>query len=267
MVPDHTLMDDSRTSPGVDSDTAVVVLAVWTAWIYSAAVLDHSTEVLTTIRFVIVTALVVFTARRTSLFTSPVIPRWMPKRVVVGGGPYIAAVFFIVGLFVVDIVAKTGAREAVELVRAPAGGVTYNDVAFTQNPFVVDVVNVWGAAAGEELIFRGVLLAIAVRYMDWRLAVIAQAIVFGFAHTGFEMGYSAGLVAGIMVTGVLFGWATMVTKSLWPSIVAHAAWNLLVTLVDHNQSSALFLVIVIAALLSGVAIHLWLRRGRAATLG
>lgn len=74
-------------------------------------------------------------------------------------------------------------------------------------------------AFAEEILFRGVVLTgLRMTFPD-RAAIAVSAAMFatihlspiGFIHTG--------------VLGLLFGWLTIRTSSLWPAIILHTAWN------------------------------------------
>lgn len=71
-------------------------------------------------------------------------------------------------------------------------------------------------ATAEELLFRGALLPV--------LGVWGQALVFGLLHPMPRRGWSYTLYT--FGAGVLFGYAVLVTGSLWTSLLAHFAVNL-----------------------------------------
>lgn len=71
----------------------------------------------------------------------------------------------------------------------------------------------------EEMMFRGVFLrGFLHRYPPW-IAIGLSSLIFGLAHV--DPGHA--LVASAM--GVAFGWLYYATRSLWPSIIAHAVMN------------------------------------------
>jgi membrane protease YdiL (CAAX protease family) len=93
------------------------------------------------------------------------------------------------------------------------------------------------AAAPEELLHRGLLLAVvavvtASTTNRWvRVAVIVTALIatswiFGLGHLGWSLlnAVSAG------VTGAMFGAVAIATRSMWAAIVAHALFNVLVSI-------------------------------------
>ena len=77
------------------------------------------------------------------------------------------------------------------------------------------------APLGEEVFFRGFLLAALLpAFGGFRSAVISSG-VFAVAHL------SVGTLLPIFVMGMLLAWLYLRTGSIWPSFAAHAAQNLL----------------------------------------
>ncbi|MEO8205339.1 MAG: CPBP family intramembrane glutamic endopeptidase [Chthoniobacterales bacterium] len=105
----------------------------------------------------------------------------------------------------------------------------------------------------EELFFRGILLGLALRITNRMTAILGVSIIFGLVHflkpakgdtlpevvtwmSGFHQAGTAfssltinpGLVLGgmatLVVAGVLLGFCTVATKSLWLAIGVHASW-------------------------------------------
>jgi uncharacterized protein len=82
-----------------------------------------------------------------------------------------------------------------------------------------------GAGIGEEIMFRGVLFRIAEEGLGTWGALLISALFFGAAHI---MNPAATLWSSAAITveaGLLFGMLYHVTRSLWPCIGLHAAWN------------------------------------------
>ncbi len=71
-------------------------------------------------------------------------------------------------------------------------------------------------AGAEELFFRGAVQSLA--------GVWGQALVFGLLHPMPRRGWSYTLYAA--VSGVAFGYAVLLTGSLWPGFIAHFLVNL-----------------------------------------
>ncbi len=108
--------------------------------------------------------------------------------------------------------------------------------------FLLDIlVGVWiGAALGEEIFFRGLLLnKFQTVFADAKwgevLAVVAQAAWFGAGHA------SQGLT-GVMLTGFIglclgFYYIYRSPGNLWPMIIAHGFANTLTLTLNFMQSS------------------------------
>jgi membrane protease YdiL (CAAX protease family) len=71
-------------------------------------------------------------------------------------------------------------------------------------------------AAGEELFFRGGLMQL--------LGVWGQALVFGALHPISRRGWAYSVYA--VAAGIVLGYATVLTGSLWTAILTHFAVNL-----------------------------------------
>lgn len=82
---------------------------------------------------------------------------------------------------------------------------------------------VW-APLGEEVAFRGVLYPALRRHFGVAPAAALSAAVFAVAH-----GYGVLGFAEVFWSGILWAVAYERTRSLWPSIIAHAAGNLAAT--------------------------------------
>lgn len=82
-----------------------------------------------------------------------------------------------------------------------------------------------GAGVGEEIVTRGVLFRIAEEGLGTWWALAISALFFGFAH-GHNPGATVWSSAAIAIeAGVLFALIYHLTRSLWPCIGLHAAWN------------------------------------------
>jgi len=77
----------------------------------------------------------------------------------------------------------------------------------------------------EELLFRGVILTGFLARYRKGTAIGASAVLFAVAHLN-PYQFAAGLA-----TGVFLGWLFLRTRSLWPCILMHAAFNAHVALV------------------------------------
>jgi len=94
-----------------------------------------------------------------------------------------------------------------------------------------------GTVVFEEVIFRGVLLAVLLRWGSRRQAIVVSSVVFGFWHVIPALGHvsgkgvvaSLGVVVGTIaatsVAGALFAWLRIRSNSLFAPILAHVATN------------------------------------------
>lgn len=79
----------------------------------------------------------------------------------------------------------------------------------------------------EELFFRGTIFeAIRERYGNY-VAVGVTSVLFGLAHL-FNNGASFVAITNVVLAGMLFGALTVYSGSLWPAMIFHALWNVLV---------------------------------------
>ncbi len=84
-----------------------------------------------------------------------------------------------------------------------------------------------GLAAGfaEEILFRGVLLRLAERWLGTAWALGLTSVLFGAAHiTNPEAGVF-GAVAIMLEAGILMGACYLATRRLWMAFGTHVAWN------------------------------------------
>ena len=75
----------------------------------------------------------------------------------------------------------------------------------------------------EEMLFRGIILRSFLRQYPRRVAILGSAALFGLAHLNIYQ-FATGLVIGVVA-----GWLYERSRSLWPCIVLHAAYNTAVT--------------------------------------
>jgi hypothetical protein len=119
----------------------------------------------------------------------------------------------------------------------------------------------------EEMMFRGVFLrGFLYRYPAW-MAIGLSSFIFGLAHI--DPGHA--IVAGTM--GVAFGWLYYATRSLWPSIIAHAVMNtgaLVYTQLDPDSwyvadEGAILMLPLPVLLIAGLALYHGAKQIAAAT--
>jgi membrane protease YdiL (CAAX protease family) len=78
----------------------------------------------------------------------------------------------------------------------------------------------------EEMLFRGIVLRSFLRqYSRWS-AILGSATLFGFAHLNLYQ-FAVGVVLGTFA-----GWLYERTRSLWPCIALHAAYNSALTVIS-----------------------------------
>ena len=77
------------------------------------------------------------------------------------------------------------------------------------------------APFGEEVFFRGFLLAALVPLLGGLRGALVSSAVFSAAH------FNVGTLLPIFVMGMLLAWLYLRTGSIWPPFAAHAAQNLL----------------------------------------
>ena len=81
----------------------------------------------------------------------------------------------------------------------------------------------------EELLFRGVLFPVAARSLGAMGGVLLVSGLFGFAHV-VTYGLDTYLIGQTLVAGLYLTWLRAQTRSLVPSVAAHAALNLYATM-------------------------------------
>jgi hypothetical protein len=85
-------------------------------------------------------------------------------------------------------------------------------------------------ALAQELQFRGMLLGALDRVLPAWAANLAQAAFFGLAHIAVPYQGPAGAFVPVTIAlGLVFGWITQRTGSLWPAIVIHTVALVAVT--------------------------------------
>jgi membrane protease YdiL (CAAX protease family) len=79
------------------------------------------------------------------------------------------------------------------------------------------------SSLGEELFFRGFLLAVGVKFLPVWLAVLAQAFVFAAFHPAPARAWGYPLWTALV--GVVLGLVTLACGSIEPGILAHYLFN------------------------------------------
>lgn len=82
----------------------------------------------------------------------------------------------------------------------------------------------------EEMLFRGIILrSFLQQYSRWA-SIVGSAAIFGLAHLNVYQ-----FVVGL-VMGTALGWLYERSRSLWPCIILHAAYNSLASLLNAFDS-------------------------------
>jgi membrane protease YdiL (CAAX protease family) len=79
-------------------------------------------------------------------------------------------------------------------------------------------------AAGEEVLFRGLILVLASRLLGMRMAIVISALAFSLAH-GANPGASYIWMVRLAAAGMLLGYSLFRSGTLWWGIGYHAGWN------------------------------------------
>ena len=79
-------------------------------------------------------------------------------------------------------------------------------------------------AAGEEVLFRGLILVLASRLLGMRMAIVISALAFSLAH-GANPGASYIWMVRLAAAGMLLGYSVFRSGTLWWGIGYHAGWN------------------------------------------
>ena len=91
----------------------------------------------------------------------------------------------------------------------------------------------------EEVAFRGVILAMFLRFYNQPKAVIFSALGFGVIHllnllNGDDPTWVAGQVIWAAILGLFYGYVTLKTDSLLPAMIVHYLSNLFVSALNAS---------------------------------
>ncbi len=106
------------------------------------------------------------------------------------------------------------------------------------------------APFAEEFLFRGVIYNTLRKKISIRWTIIIQAILFGVFHFNLVQGTYATLL------GLVFGYITYKTKSLWPAIIIHMVNNSVATIAPYvlNESFGGNMVYIIFTIIGSIGI-------------
>lgn len=78
----------------------------------------------------------------------------------------------------------------------------------------------------EELLFRGVLLSAAMRYVPAGAASFATALLFACVHLP-DLGFLWYALPNLLLLGLILAWLRLQSESIWPAVIAHSVNNAL----------------------------------------
>ncbi|MDD4699906.1 MAG: type II CAAX endopeptidase family protein [Oscillospiraceae bacterium] len=84
----------------------------------------------------------------------------------------------------------------------------------------------------EEFAFRGVVLGILKKRFNSKVAIVVSAIIFGLVHGNLVQ------IPFAFLMGLVFGFITVYSKSIWPSVIAHFLNNGVSVVLDFTASDA-----------------------------
>jgi membrane protease YdiL (CAAX protease family) len=89
----------------------------------------------------------------------------------------------------------------------------------------------------EEIFWRGVILALFLRFYDQPKAILFSALGFGLMHTltlleGRPLVWTAGQVVWAAILGLFYGYVTVKTGSLLPAMLVHYLGNLFIAAIN-----------------------------------
>ncbi|WP_245705265.1 CPBP family intramembrane glutamic endopeptidase [Alteribacillus persepolensis] len=92
----------------------------------------------------------------------------------------------------------------------------------------------FGAGISEEILFRGALLGIGMKYMETFWALLVVSLIFMALHIP---QYKGNIWVHVIVfgMGMVLGWLFIETGALWAPIAAHTAYNGCISLLMKRQ--------------------------------
>ena len=96
----------------------------------------------------------------------------------------------------------------------------------------------------EEVVWRGVILAVFLRVYDQRKAILFSAVCFGLWHIlsvldGYPPVWTAGQIVWAAIAGLFYGYVTIKSGSLLPAMIVHYLGNLFVSAINaYIQANA-----------------------------
>jgi membrane protease YdiL (CAAX protease family) len=123
----------------------------------------------------------------------------------------------------------------------------------------------------EEITFRGLVLAIFLRFYSKSKAILFSSIMFGLMHIltiadGRPPVWSAGQVLWAAILGIFYGYVTIKSNSLLPAMMVHYLGNLFVSAINgyiQNNAAiavqAIYGVIFTFGIVPSLLMILWTR--------
>ncbi len=123
----------------------------------------------------------------------------------------------------------------------------------------------------EEITWRGVVLAMFLRFYNQPKAIIFSAIGFGLIHVltlldGRPLAWTAGQVVWAAILGLFYGYVTIKSDSLLPAMIVHYLGNLFIAAINayiQNNASvpvqAVYGVVFTLGIIPTILMILWTR--------
>lgn len=103
-----------------------------------------------------------------------------------------------------------------------------------EGSIIISIITVGIVAPfAEEFLFRGVIYKTLNKNISITWTIIIQAVLFGLFHGNLIQGSYATLL------GLIFGYVTYKTKSLWPAIIMHMVNNTIATILPMFLSESI----------------------------
>jgi membrane protease YdiL (CAAX protease family) len=141
-----------------------------------------------------------------------------------------------------------------------------NELPPHSNSWLQSVISIF-----EEIAWRGVILALFLRFYDQPKAILFSALGFGLMHTltlleGRPPVWTAGQVVWAAILGLFYGYVTLKTGSLLPAMIVHYLGNLFIAAINayiQNNASvpvqAVYGVVFTLGIIPSILMMLWTR--------
>jgi membrane protease YdiL (CAAX protease family) len=141
-----------------------------------------------------------------------------------------------------------------------------NELPPRSNSWLISLISIF-----EEITYRGVILAIFLRFYSKPKSILFTAIVFGLMHiltlvNGASLAWAAGTVLWAFILGLFYGYITIKTDSLLPAMLVHYLGNLFVAAINayiQNNASvplqAVYGIVFTLGIIPAALMALWTR--------